>query len=325
MINNLQLLRLAAAINVVLSHVALTGQSYGFSTSIIGFWKGWGGNGVDLFFVLSGFIMVYTQNRESRSAFTFALNRVIRVVPLYWICTLSLLALFTLMPSVFRNFSVDATHVLYSLPFLSQLLRGENPAIGLGWTLEIELLFYLVFSLSLLARNKFFSYVLLFTTLATLSLWVNQLMIGFVFGMIAAFIYLHRRLPNILGALLLLSGIGLLIASGFEVWSLHRPILFGLPGMLIVIGAANMWQANGKKLMYIGASSYSIYLIQIFTISPLFKLANTLNVSIDGNVLGLLAALFTVSCGVGLFTLIERPVTKLLRGSKIRNLSPEAG
>jgi exopolysaccharide production protein ExoZ len=78
MIKNIQALRALAVMVVVLGHLQpLAQQVHPLLT-----WVGLGRAGVDLFFVISGFIMVYTTEREAPSAAQFALRRLIRIVPL---------------------------------------------------------------------------------------------------------------------------------------------------------------------------------------------------------------------------------------------------
>ena len=72
MISNLQFLRAFASINVVYFHTLLGSESYGKSTNILQILGGWGANGVDIFFVISGFVMIYShiQNPKKFTNFT---------------------------------------------------------------------------------------------------------------------------------------------------------------------------------------------------------------------------------------------------------------
>ena len=67
-INNLQILRAFAAINVVIFHIIGTSIDYGFEIDKLSLFRGWGANGVDVFFVLSGFVMLHSQLQKKRSA-----------------------------------------------------------------------------------------------------------------------------------------------------------------------------------------------------------------------------------------------------------------
>ncbi|MCW1512823.1 acyltransferase family protein, partial [Acinetobacter baumannii] len=87
MINNIQALRAFAALNVVFYHIIGASISYDLPTSSFLFIKEWGQNGVDIFFVISGFIMVFIQEKNRKSSFEFIKNRVERIVPVYWLLT----------------------------------------------------------------------------------------------------------------------------------------------------------------------------------------------------------------------------------------------
>ena len=78
-INNIQILRAIAALNVVIFHCIGGAASYNFSTPYTQFLKGWGANGVDLFFVISGFIMIYTGQNSRSSPSRFFVKRIFRL------------------------------------------------------------------------------------------------------------------------------------------------------------------------------------------------------------------------------------------------------
>src|SRR5262249_31198174 len=113
-----------------------------------------GGSGVDLFFVISGFIMVYTNFStfmQPRAATSFLRRRIIRIVPMYWICTTGVVLLLALAPQLFSSVQFDWTYVISSYVFLlSQNSAGDiGVVIQTGWTLCFEAYFYLWFALLL--------------------------------------------------------------------------------------------------------------------------------------------------------------------------------
>ena len=71
MIVNIQYLRAFAAINVVFLHVLIGAESYNRPAGILSFFGNWGANGVDIFFVISGFVMIYTQINNPNNIFIF--------------------------------------------------------------------------------------------------------------------------------------------------------------------------------------------------------------------------------------------------------------
>lgn len=126
---NLQILRAFAAINVVLFHIISTSLSYGYETNIISILEGWGANGVDIFFVISGFLMLHTQILNQKGVSEFLLNRFIRLVRLYWLLTMSLIVLYIIVPHAFRESSINVEWALASLGFVSVLFLDLNPVV----------------------------------------------------------------------------------------------------------------------------------------------------------------------------------------------------
>ncbi len=135
MIGNLQLLRALAATAVVVYHIPAT--IAGIHTEFYG---------VALFFMLSGYLMCTVSNR---SAWQFCLDRFWRIVPSYWIATIILLA----MSGTWRYRPVE--HTLMSLAFLPhESVDKFFPVLGVGWTLNMEMYFYAIFSLAILCNQK---------------------------------------------------------------------------------------------------------------------------------------------------------------------------
>ena len=140
-IYNIQILRAIAAINVVIFHCIGAAESYDFLIPFSQMFKGWGRNGVDLFFVISGFIMVYTGQNSRSSRLQFFIKRIFRIVPVYWALTFLFVAILLLMPSILRSASFDIGKTISSLFFVSGPFY-ESPVLYVGWTLEFEFLFY---------------------------------------------------------------------------------------------------------------------------------------------------------------------------------------
>ena len=143
-INNIQALRAFAAISVVTLHSLLGINSYYFQSfnklDFVDF-------GIDIFFVISGFIMVFIQNNHKRSSLDFFLQRLKRILPTYWIYNFLILLLFIFFSSIFNSLKINFDHFFLSLFFLSQYILSSKPVILAGWTLEYEMLFYLLFAI----------------------------------------------------------------------------------------------------------------------------------------------------------------------------------
>lgn len=174
---------------------------------------GWGHLGVDLFFMISGFIMVHTTWGKPVTPWQFISNRIRRIVPLYWTATLAMIGLALVLPSQFRSLRFDAVSVVKSLgfvPFYSLSDPGVVfPVLKPGWTLNYEMFFYLLFALSMLLARRWRvpSMVALLGCLvglgylyaptnAILSVYTGPKLIEFGFGMVIARWWLARTVVS---------------------------------------------------------------------------------------------------------------------------------
>ncbi len=114
-----------------------------------------GGLGVSTFFVISGFIMIHTSFDDfgrSDRAILFALRRLIRIVPIYWLATLigAALSMHHTPPATLS----DLVRSLLFIPYESGIGGPMRPIMAQGWTLNYEMFFYALFTLALLAPRK---------------------------------------------------------------------------------------------------------------------------------------------------------------------------
>jgi len=136
MIGNLQILRAFAASGVVIFHSNAT--IFGVHTEF---------HGVALFFVLSGYLM---SRICDRSAVAFALDRFWRIVPNYWLATALLLTVF----NMWKHWPIE--HIVLSALFIThQSPAGLFPVLGVGWTLNLEMYFYAIFTISIMISRRF--------------------------------------------------------------------------------------------------------------------------------------------------------------------------
>ena len=140
---NVQVLRGLAALMVALSHL-------GYAMPVLKDWRlsvlEHGASGVDIFFVISGFIMVYTTEGRATGPVRFMRSRVVRIVPLYWLLTFAVFVAALVLPRLFAQVSADLPHLAASLFFLPQ---EKSPIVYVGWTLNFEMLFYVLFAIGL--------------------------------------------------------------------------------------------------------------------------------------------------------------------------------
>jgi peptidoglycan/LPS O-acetylase OafA/YrhL len=133
------------------------------SNSIIGaevgdFFRFYGKLGVDIFFVISGFIMYYSLNKKPTTSRDFLINRIVRVIPVYWFYTILLLVL-TLFSFVDMESQFTASSLFKSLFFIPHDNPSEKlglyPFLTVGWTLNFEMFFYVTLALMLaVLKNK---------------------------------------------------------------------------------------------------------------------------------------------------------------------------
>jgi peptidoglycan/LPS O-acetylase OafA/YrhL len=335
MLKNIQVLRGLAALLVVVGHLEPLFRGIDPSLALVGLGK----VGVDLFFVISGFVMVYTTNRTAPSALEFAQRRIIRIVPLYWLVTLGVFALSLAAPRLLTASRPDPTWLMKSMAFVP-FAKGDgtfNPLVPVGWTLNYEMFFYAIFSLCLLAgvRLRYWLAGGLIVALAApgfdnldlpgvaAQFYTRPILAVFAAGMALA--GLATRLPAIrsrLGAaallacaLALLAG---LLASGvlpLESWR----VAVALPAAVGLMACALVLERGGcalkGPLVTVGDASYSIYLTHLFVTQAAIAIAFRLGwVSGATALLAILAALAgVIVAGVACYRLFEVPVTRALR------------
>lgn len=260
MLSNLQVLRAIAALNVVYFHIIITSFIYGQGVDLLNFLGSWGASGVDIFFVLSGFIMVYIQDRKRRTALSFLFNRIVRITPIYWFLTTVLLVIYIILPSAFRELTLDVVRILSSFMFSSGFLGYGEPILYVGWTLEYEMLFYVLFSVGIIFDNKVLSFltpIILLFLLILLNV-TGLIVLDFVLGMFCAKIYLSKKY-NYLGFFSLFIGTITILASIFYEFNLdYRFIFYGIPAFFIVFGLITIQQTKNKLLVYLGDASYIV-------------------------------------------------------------------
>jgi exopolysaccharide production protein ExoZ len=109
-----------------------------------------GASGVDVFFVISGFVMTYTTRTNEYRPAGFLLRRAVRIIPLYWSMTLFVAALLLVAPTFVRHSKFSFEDLFLSLLFIPHANAGEpdslSPMVKLGWTLNYEAFFYVVFA-----------------------------------------------------------------------------------------------------------------------------------------------------------------------------------
>lgn len=349
MIANIQALRALAALLVVVVHLEQLLAPLGVSPSNVFF----GGGGVDLFFVISGFIMVYTTAQSWPGTGNFLMNRIIRIVPLYWLMTLMVFALALIAPSLLGSTEPRADYLAKSLAFIPfEKTNGRmEPILFLGWTLNYEMFFYLVLGLGLgwkargLAGAAFAFMTLVALGLAAgfsdplLRFYTNPILLEFVIGMAIGAAYLHpgweplwtRASPWIAGTMIA-GGLVALVLLPFAILPTDRIVQIGLASAAIVFGA--LWLermglvVRSGTVLLLGNASYAIYLTHPFVTQAVTKVADML--ALDSVPVRILLVPVTYGlvmlAGVIVHLMIEKPMTRAIRNAVgVRRKSAPAG
>ncbi|WP_411034230.1 acyltransferase family protein [Shinella sp. BYT-45] len=313
----IQYLRAFAALAVVLFHAA---ERSGYAFAI-------GAAGVDVFFVISGFIMWVIVDRRPVAPGRFLLDRIRRIVPVYWLATGLMVA--GALAGLFPNLVLTADHVAASLLFVPSRSPSSGeiwPVLVQGWTLNYEMFFYAVFAACLLlpARLRLPAMAAAFLLLVAIGLvaesdaplfvtYTRPIILEFVAGMLIARLWLAGRIPRPPIALAL---IGLGLAGFAAIGMLRLPFDEWTCGPLacaMVYGTVALDKASGVPRLKIpamlGDASYSIYLWHTFAISVVAKAGAAFGLPAPSVFIA--SALAGLAAGLCAYRLVER---SLLRG-----------
>ncbi|WP_410469475.1 acyltransferase family protein [Agrobacterium tumefaciens] len=289
----IQVMRAVAATMVVALHANINWEFTLFPLHALRL-----GAGVDLFFVISGFVIVYASRpyfaaRGGRSA--FLLRRLLRIVPLYWfVLTLRVIALAGAAFLGVKAFP-PLQAILTSYLFIPYDAMGYGdaypfPIVDLGWTLNYEMFFYAVFAAFIflpLERAVLATASVLFVAVLSgpvfnlplpFSFWLQPIILEFVAGMVLAVLFLRGvRISPLIGA-----GMAL---CGLAVWTFLELYMFGAPcgpgcysfprllvfggGAILLMAAATLTRGIAlprfaQPLAALGDSSYALYLLHPF-------------------------------------------------------------
>ena len=323
MIINIQLLRFIAALLIVVHHSVGTGRAYGFNAPIFSSFVDLSKIGVDIFFVISGFVITLSFLREKPSASVFLMKRFCKVIPMYWIMTTILLLVLIVFPSRYVNSDMASfNEIALSYLFLSQLVENDAPIFFVGWTLEFEMLFYSIFGIFIFSLKKTIP-VLIFTYLFTLilSFFVSAYMMYFAFGIVFAIVYMLRRKRFFNEFCIILVGVFLpLVLLNYNSGEFNEEIfLLMLAVVMLCFFMIFSSQLKYKAIIFLGRITYSTYLGQVFSISLFYKGAAILGLSSSGDLLLIGSCVFTVFTGALIFMYIEVPVDKFIRSNLATN------
>lgn len=339
MLVQLQYARAVAALLVVYFHTVIQFRHLDLSASTTAVL--FGEVGVDLFFVLSGFVMWYTTANRNIQPLSFYRRRIERIVPLYWLFTLLAAGIALFLPQLLKSTVFDLEHLLASLFFIpnenpaSPAGRVIAPVIVPGWTLNFEMYFYLIFGALLFLPQKFrigalslvlFSLFLIWQQFADQSViaafFGDAIVFEFLMGVLIGWLFVNnKRLPEGIAYLLIPSAFVCLI--GFDVYKINLPHLVeaGIPAALLIYALVSIDFGKiheFKFLNLLGDASYSLYITHVFVLPAVRVGTGILPFGFLRNEFVFMTLCMVASVVVALlvYKLFEEPVAKALKARR---------
>lgn len=326
----LQVLRCIAVLLVLLFHISgsiISASGIKFLGNIFSS----GAAGVDLFFVISGFVIPYSSSQLlAKGRYSVYLRkRLIRIYPVYWLVVLLMVISLKIMKQPFRV--VENMNLKDYISTLL-LLPDHKTIDGVSWTLTFEVYFYLLFMLIALLKTRLFRsiFVLVLISVPPLAgtlhlgsyIYTSPFIYEFFLG---AFIYFFCMSIKDKHHLILYAGfIGLILfmlLNTFHIINIDSPfkrvLFWGIPSFMIVMGSIH-WNIKkssiSDQLFLIGDASYSIYLIQLPIIALMVKFLTKIpHKAIMINTGGTGVAIAIVCISVFFYLAVERKLLTYLQ------------
>ncbi|MHB2208949.1 acyltransferase family protein [Methylobacterium sp. CM6257] len=350
-----QILRALAALMVAWHHARheaalLAGRGAGPALDPGTLLPWWGG--VDLFFVISGLVIVLASGRlfgQPGGRARFLAHRIARVVPLYWLVSLLYLALALVRPDLLGEAAAlvhDPGALLAGFLFWPAARPDGTiqPLYGLGWTLNYEAFFYVLFAVGLgFSRRGAVVWLVLVLGLLVaaralvpglplpLRFWADPIVSEFAAG--AALALAYRRgfmpAPAMRAALAAMGVLGLALAARLlaglgEADGFLRPLLVGIPA--VALAAASLGPGRGatevarlpapvRGLVALGDASYALYLVHPFALRLVREGVLRLGLAPALHPWGGMALMIlaSVAASVLVHRFVERPLTRAVR------------
>ncbi|WP_447887716.1 acyltransferase family protein [Serratia fonticola] len=337
-VNSIQFLRFFASLLVLVTHSTFyTHERYSDAMTVF---KP-GAVGVDIFFVISGFVILLssiTKSGEFRGGLDFTVKRLTRIVPMYWIATSIKVAALILSPALVLHAAFDPSRIILSyffLPSVSPDGRWE-PILGVGWTLVFEMFFYFIFAMSLFAKRNpivISSFIIIsFSAISTLradswpvwTMYFDRIMLYFVIGMMCYIIMMmcsKTTLRAITATLVTVSIIfiarkivldeEIITRLSFETFTFVVTLFF------VVVQCEPVFTGSVSKLFsLLGDASYSTYLFHPI-VAPLvptvFKKLSSHGITVNPFIVVISTIIFALIVTVIIHLVIEKPITNKIR------------
>jgi exopolysaccharide production protein ExoZ len=295
--------------------------------------------GVDIFFVISGFVMVYASDRLFRTAGaprTFLGRRVARVVPLYWLFTTLTVLVALVRPGLLNEplgsgwDAVVASYLFIPWPRPDGFVQ---PVFRLGWTLNYEMLFYAIFTpfvilprrwavLGVVAAIGALVAVgqLTWTGNAQIGFWTDPIVGEFAFGVLLGALRLegfHLGRPARLA--LIAVGLAIMLVVGVDDTQ-TRALSYGIPAACFVAAVSFGSGRPGASLiartgLLLGDASYALYLVHLFPTRLLREIWWRLHLVGPVGIVSFIVASMAAACvvAVAVHFWVERPLVRVAR------------
>ena len=339
----IQVIRGIAATIVILVHVSSSTLVYFKTEWLYDIFKvGW--NGVDIFFVLSGFIITFIHFDDlvkKQNIKQFFIKRFNRIYPIFWVVNTVAVGLLVLT----KKYTM---HNLFSWFTLKSylLLSTDVPLLPLrvAWSLCYEVLFYLVFGVCIILGFRISKIVwaawlvliaayYLFVQRISPPVVLNPFILEFLMGCVVGYIFRLITVDNSKFVSLQNNAIALIVLGIIlftAMWAvsyltdygqkndIESRVFYGLSASFIILGAAITDYKKPVKipalLLLIGDASYVIYLTHFLILAFVFKIASSVlkqhNSSGIVFLVGVFAIIVALVCGIICHIFIEKPLLK---------------
>ncbi|NIK47324.1 acyltransferase family protein [Variibacter gotjawalensis] len=302
---------------------------------------------VYIFFIVSGYIMVQTTNYDVvglPAVKHFLINRLVRVVPLYWIATFVELGL-----NSQHGKGLQIEKLIHSLFFVPQSATPVmRPILGVGWTLNYEMFFYVMFALSLfLPRKRAIAAVLgvicmliafggfakpwfaLGQPTTAVAFLTAPLLLTFALGMLLGVVVRHDDSNSrthsssfVFAVLMALIALDIVAAT---MWFANQisPNFLPLVGVSLAFASVAFAAVTdigkpslfGRALVGLGGASYALYLFHFFAIAAVGRAWKAFGITEMPWLFSFCAMAAALGVGIAVYRLVDAPLSRALRPS----------
>jgi peptidoglycan/LPS O-acetylase OafA/YrhL len=330
---SIQYLRAFAALTVIIFHAKLQIERLNYNMDW--FFYPYMHFGIDIFFVMSGFLMWITTRSKPITPWQFFFGRIIRVAPLYWLATTFVVALAIAVPGVLQSSHVSPALTVASylfIPWYNDAQGGSVlPLFVVGWTLNLEVFYYLVFALTLMLplRKRLIASMLAFggitlvsfapsVRVAAFDLLFSYRAAEFGVGIAIGYAFSEQRWVVSKASAIAMIVVGVLLVPVAEVVidraTLHNDLLM-LGGALLIAGTILMERHYGVRnlpwLVLIGDATYSIYLTHPIVLSAFGQFVKRADLGGTPGfplVFTIASIAFSISFGLLAYSYVEKPL-----------------